>query len=400
MKILFHHRIRSKDGQFVHLEELSRALVRLGHEIILIGPAAIEKEEFGSDAGLIDALKKNLPAFVYELLEFAYSIPAFLRLWRAARRHRPDGIYERYNLFFPTGAWVRKVLRLPFLLEVNAPLLQERSRYGGLRLRHLARWSEEYAWRGADFVLPVTRVLADHARRAGVPEERIVVIPNGVDPLRFQSQPDRAQAKRHLGLEGKLVLGFTGFMRDWHRLDRVIDWIANHPGSPPRHLLITGDGPARKSLEQRARERGVSHAVTITGVVGRDEVMRFVTAYDVALQPAVVEYASPLKLFEYLALGCAILAPSTPNIREVLTDGENALLFKPSDDASFSQALERICSDDALRERMSRNARRTIEERQFTWAHNAECVLRLFERLGARVATNPMESAVNHSIRD
>jgi hypothetical protein len=92
MKILFHHRIRSKDGQFVHLEELSRALVRLGHEIILIGPAAIEKEEFGSDAGLIDALKKNLPAFVYELLEFAYSIPAFLRLWRAARRHRPDGI--------------------------------------------------------------------------------------------------------------------------------------------------------------------------------------------------------------------------------------------------------------------------------------------------------------------
>ena len=387
MKILFHHRIRSKDGQFVHLEELTSALAHLGHEIILVGPAAVEKEKFGSDAGFIDLLKKCLPRFIYELLEFSYSVPAFFRLWRAANRYRPDGIYERYSLFFPAGVWMRRLLRIPFLLEVNAPLLQERGRYGGLRLTRLARWSEEYVWRGADFALPVTHVLANYLRRANVPESRIVVIPNGVDRAKFQSQPERAAAKQALGLGEKLVLGFTGFVRDWHRLERAIDWIADHPGQPEPHLLITGDGPARQSLEKRAHDRGITHAITFTGVVGREEVMRYVAAYDVALQPAVMEYASPLKLFEYLALGCAIIAPATPNICEVLVNEENSLLFDPFEESSFNQALGRVCSDDALRERISRGARRTIEERQFTWEHNARRVLQLFEQLGVGVHT-------------
>jgi glycosyltransferase involved in cell wall biosynthesis len=396
MKILFHHRIRSKDGQFVHLEELSSALARLGHEIIFVGPAGVEQEAFGSDAGSVNLMKKWLPRFVYELLEFGYSLPAFLRLSRAVRLHHPDCIYERYSLFFPAGIWVHRLLRIPLVLEVNAPLVQERSRYGGLHFTRLAQWSENYAWRGADFVLPVTQVLAGYLLRANVPESRIVVIPNGVNREIFQFQCERTQAKRSLGLESKLVLGFTGFVREWHRLDRVIDWIAGYPG-PSRHLLITGDGPARRSLEQRARDLGVANAVTITGVVSRENVMRYVAAYDVALQPAVVEYASPLKLFEYLALGCAIIAPATPNIREVLVNEYNSLLFDPADDASFSQVLERICVDSGLRERISQNARQTIEERNFTWDHNAERILKLFERLGAKAPSNEPGSSSQDS---
>jgi glycosyltransferase involved in cell wall biosynthesis len=399
MKILFHHRIRSKDGQFVHLEELTNALARQGHEIVLIGPTAIESKEFGSGAGFVEFLKKRLPRLVYELLEFVYSVPAFFRLWRAAKRYRPDGIYERYSLFFPSGVWVHRLLRVPLLLEINAPLLEERSRYGGVYLTRLGRWSQEYAWRGADYVLPVTQVLAEYVLRAGVPKSRIVVIPNGVDLAKFESQPQRSVAKRALGLEGKLVLGFTGFVREWHRLDRIIDWIAEHPTKPKCHLLITGDGPARQSLEKQAQDRGMSDALTITGIVAREDVMRYVAAYDIALQPAVVEYASPLKLFEYLAQGCAIVAPAMPNILEVLVNEVNALLFDPSDDASLDQVLCRICGDDVLRERISQAAKRTIEERQFTWDHNARCVSQLFERLATKLPTLEKESSVGDSIR-
>ncbi len=400
MKILFHHRIRSKDGQYVHIEELTRALSRLGHEIIFVGPTAIEQEEFGSDAGLVALLKKRLPSFLYEILEFSYSIPAFLRLWRAVRVHRPDGIYERYSLFFPAGVWVRKLMETPFLLEINAPLLEERSRYAGLKLTNLARWSEKYVWQGADVTLPVTQVLAGYVRLTGVQESRIVVIPNGVDRVKFGRQPARDPAKQLLGLEGRLVLGFTGFLREWHKLEQVVDWISDHPGPSQRHLLITGDGPARQAVERRAKERHISHAVTITGVVAREEVSRYVAAYDVALQPAVVAYASPLKLFEYLALGCAILAPSTPNICEVLSDGDNALLFDPADDSSFSSALQRICDDDSLRKRLGENARLTIEKGHYTWDHNALQVIQLFERLGARTAVNQPQREVEQSIQD
>jgi glycosyltransferase involved in cell wall biosynthesis len=392
MKILYHHRIRSKDGQYVHLEELTRALMQLGHEIVFVGPRAIRKEEFGAGAGWIASLKKLLPRFIYETLEFCYSFPAFVRLWWAVRTHRPHGIYERYNLFFPPGIWVHKLSGIPLLLEVNAPLLEERSRYGGLQLKRLARWSQEFVWRGASFALPVTHVLAGRLLAAGVPESQIIVIPNGVDLEKFQLQPERQEAKQRLGLGGLLVLGFTGFVRDWHALDRVVDWIADQQDQTPLALLITGDGPARTSIEELARKRGVAHAVRFTGIVPRNDVMRYVAAYDIALQPAVVEYASPLKIFEYLMLGCAIVAPSMPNIREVLVDGENAILFDPSDGQGLGQALQRLCGDDDLRRRISEGARRTITDRKFTWHHNAERVISLFDQLRGPVCGGPPHS--------
>lgn len=385
MKLLYHHRIRSKDGQYVHLEEIVRALRNLGHEVIVIGPGAIKREEFGGDGAFVAALKKCLPKFTYEIMEFAYSFVGFLRLLQAVHRYKPDGIYERYNLFFPAGIWVRRITGVPLLLEVNAPLLEERSRYGGLSLTNLAKWSEEYTWRGADYVLPVTRVLAQYVQRTGVPGNRIVVIPNGVDLAKLSENRNRDEDKQRLGLKGKLVLGFTGFVRDWHGLDRVLEFMARTRSNQPRHLLVTGDGPARQHLETRAKELGITQDMTITGIIGRDRVFQFVSAYDVALQPAVVSYASPLKLFEYLALGCAIVAPASANIKEILTDHENAILFDPVEENAFGLAVEKICADKELRNRLGAKARRTIVDLQLTWNDNGKRIVTLFELLGSQL---------------
>src|SRR2546428_2801986 len=117
MKILYHHRIRSKDGQYVHVEEMINALKALGHEIVLVAPTAIEKEEFGADAGMVAWMKRHLPRMVYELLELSYAGLAFFRLRRAVREHRPDCLYERYNLFMPAGVWLKRRYGLPMLLE-------------------------------------------------------------------------------------------------------------------------------------------------------------------------------------------------------------------------------------------------------------------------------------------
>ena len=107
-------------------------------------------------------------------------------------------------------------------------------------------------------------------------------------------------------------------MRDWNGLEPVIDQLARTDGQR-WFLLVVGDGPARAALEERARDLGVATRVRFTGVVRREEIPALVSAFDIALQPAANPYASPLKLFEYLALGRAIVAPDQPNIREVLT---------------------------------------------------------------------------------
>ena len=108
-----------------------------------------------------------------------------------------------------------------------------------------------------------------------------------------------------------------------------------------------------------------------------------IAAFDVALQPAVVEYASPLKLFEYLYAGLPIVAPDSPNIREVLSDGENGVLFDPADEASFRGALGRLVADEALRLKLATRARETVRLRDLTWAGNARRVTRLAESLAA-----------------
>jgi glycosyltransferase involved in cell wall biosynthesis len=382
MKILYHHRIRSKDGQYVHLDELTQALRALGHEIILVGPAAIEREEFGAEAGIVAYLKRYLPRRLYEALEFSYSLWAYARLHAAIRRHKPDCIYERCNLFQVAGAWVKRTYGLPMLLEVNAPLLEERQQYGGLSSVRLARWSQNYVWQTADYLLPVTEVLAGYLRRAGVPDSRIVVIPNGANLARFERTGDRKEAQRRLGLEGRLVLGFTGFVREWHGLERVIELMARADDATRVHFLLVGDGPARKTLEEHAQRLGVEDSMSITGIIPRDEVAHYIAAFDVALQPAVVPYASPLKLFEYMALGCAIIAPAVPNLREILVDNQNALLFDPESPSSFSSVVSRVCADAGLREQIGAGAARTIIERGLTWENNAKSVVTLFHTLG------------------
>jgi glycosyltransferase involved in cell wall biosynthesis len=382
MRILYHHRIMSKDGQYVHVEEMVHALRELGHEVRIVGPAAVEKGDFGADAGIVALLKRVMPKVVYELLELGYSLRDYPRLRRAARDFRPDALYERYNLFFLSGVWLKRRLKLPMLLEINAPLYDERKRFNGIALDRLARWTERTAWRNADMTLPVTEVLAEHVRAAGVPAERVQVVPNGIQPERFAALPSRDDAKRALGLDGKTVLGFTGFMREWHGLDRVMEKVAVS-GNRSLHLVFVGDGPARAGLEARSRLPDLDGRVRFTGIVGRHDIGRYVMAFDIALQPAVVPYASPLKLFEYMACGCAIVAPSTANIREVLTHGENAWLFPPEDGDGFANAIEVLAADEALRKRLGDAARATIMRRGLTWRHNAERVVQIQVRLAA-----------------
>lgn len=380
MKILYHHRTASKDGQAVHIEEMIAAMRAQGHEVRIVAPAVSQEGQMGGKVGWVHKLKDALPKALYELLELAYSIVAYRQLKVAATEFKPDFIYERYNLFLLSGSMLKRQLGIPLLLEVNAPLVHERSQHsGGLALPWLARWAEGKAWRSADYVLPVTRVLGGHVAAYGVPDEKIVVIPNGINEAHFISAPDPETAKQALGLVGKLVLGFTGFVRDWHGVDRVIRWLASPQAPENAFLLVVGDGPVRAELEGLARSLQVNDRVCFTGVIDRSKVPEHVAAFDVALQPAVTAYASPLKLMEYLVLGKAIVAPCEPNLLEILTDNDNALMFDGKSAQGLELALSRLCADADLRQRLSQGSKATIGRLGLTWDGNATKVTKLVE---------------------
>jgi glycosyltransferase involved in cell wall biosynthesis len=360
MRILYSHRVQSRDGQGVHIDELVRALRAAGHTVNMVGPASYQKTGFGGENALTAAARRLLPAAAASWAEIAYDHQAYRRLLHAHALFKPDLIYERCNLFFTAGARVARKTGNLFYLEVNSPLAQERAEHGGLALAARAARMEQQVWRAADRVLPVTQVLADIVAASGVPPEKLSVTPNAVDLARFPPRPPRP--------ESPVSLGFVGFVRAWHGLDRVIEGMARTGNVT---LTIVGDGPARPALEALAARLNVADRVTFTGVVPPETVGTLVAGFDIALQPQATPYASPLKIFDYMAAGCAIVAPDQPNIREILQHAQTAILFAPDDPALMWNAVQWLIEEPALRTRLGSAARAWIEQENRTWAGNA-----------------------------
>jgi glycosyltransferase involved in cell wall biosynthesis len=371
MRILYSHRVQSHDGQGVHIDELVRALRAAGHMVNTVGPSFYAKAGFGGSA-LVAAARRVLPAAAAEWAEIGYDHSAYRRLRRVCDLFKPDLIYERCNLFFTAGARVARSTGSLFFLEVNAPLAHERMQHGGLALAARGSRTELDVWRAADRVLTVTSVLADIVAAAGVARAQITVIPNGVDPARFPPRPPRATGQ-------PVSLGFVGFMRPWHGLDLVIEGLAARTGGQAVTLTLVGDGPARPQLERLAARLGLADRVTFTGAVPPERVGSLLAGFDIALQPQATLYASPLKIFDYMAAGCAIVAPDQPNIREVLKHGQTAVLFDPEAPQLMWNAVQWLIEEPALRNRLGAAARAWIESENRTWAGNAARVVALAE---------------------
>ncbi|MEM6566951.1 MAG: glycosyltransferase [Planctomycetota bacterium] len=399
MKILYHHRTQADDGQAVHIRSLVRAFEGLGHEVREV--ALVEKTGASDPAGGSGAgsgaltgtsapsaaaprsersfpwsLVGHVPRFVRELAEYGYTIPASRRLRAAVGEFSPDVIYERYAFGNAAGVRVAAATGVPIVLEVNSPMVLELQRTRGLAFPRHARRVETSIFRRATRIAVVTEVLRGMLVDMGIDGSKIFVTPNGVDPERFEGL-DRDAARRDLGIEGVdgVVLGFTGFYRDWHRLDLVVDGLADEPALAAAHLVLVGEGPAEEGLRARAAERGVAARVHFAGKRPHHVVPSVLAAFDVGLVPAINPYASPLKLHEYMAAGVVPVAPDQPNLREVLVDGVDSVLVPPGDGVALNRALADLAADDDRRRALGGAARRAVAERDLTWEGNARRVL-------------------------
>jgi len=390
VNVLYHHRTASRDGQEVHISELIAALRACGASVTVVSPAGEAETakrsdgDMGGSHGGLARLRALVPNALLPLAAKAYETVFTRRLVRAGRAENADFVYERHALDNRVGLRAAKALDVPLLLEVNAPLAREEAAEGNIS-RLAPRLSAELdVMRSADAVLVVTEVLKGILVEDGISAERIHVVPNGIAPDRFLTPRDE-QAKARLGLAGRLVLGFVGFPRPWHGLDRVVEAMAAARDGALREavLLIGGEGPALAELLPLAERLGVRDRIEVHGVVNRPDVPEFLDAFDVALQPKATSYASPLKLFEYLARGLPVIAPKQPNLEEIVSDGSTAILFDPADDGAFASALARLAEDAALRRRVGDAGRQKIIDAGLTWPGNAERVLALARELSS-----------------
>jgi glycosyltransferase involved in cell wall biosynthesis len=126
----------------------------------------------------------------------------------------------------------------------------------------------------------------------------------------------------------------------------------------------------------------VQARVRFEGAVPSAQVPGHVCAFDAAVIPAINDYASPLKLFDYLAAGVPAVVPDQRNLRELVSDGETALLHAPGDPDALAACLRRLAADPAFATALGAAGRRLLVERDWTWRGAAQRVVRAFEELG------------------
>lgn len=379
MRILYWHRSLGDGGEGVHIRAMLRAFRGRGHQVEVVAPGGDSIDDPGavSSRTAASGLLSRAPGAVVEMGEIAYGTLDGVRAARAARRFRPHFVYARHAVHTAAPVRAARAAGVPLLLEVNAPLALERrdDELRGLVFDGVAQRRERFCFESADRLLVVSTPLADHLRSTGI-RNPIEVVPNGIHPEVYADLPPTRQVRAEAGIDADaVVVGFVGFIREWHGVDDLIRAASAAARAAGRKvvLLVVGDGPALAGLRTLAAEAAAPAEVMFTGRVAHAEVPRWLAAMDITVSPRSTFYACPLKLIEYMAAGTAVLAPHSANILDVVEPDRTALTFPPDDAEELTGQLVRLVGDRGLRESLAKAAR-TQAMTCRTWDDNARRV--------------------------
>ena len=387
MRILYHHRTQGEEPESIHINAVVVALRELGHDVRIVGPTDVGREA-PSDSSIhwMVRVKRAVPRAVFELLQIAYNVVALRRLRQAVDDFKPDLIYERYALFGFAGVLFARRRGIPLILEVNTPYAQAWAKYFGLHLQRLGHWIERRTLLGADHIITVTQAQRTLLQGLGIAASRISVSHNAIDPDWFSNDKHLdPRIRTHLGLQD-LVVGFVGTMNRWQgipQFKQVIGDVLNQCSNVS--FLFVGDGEFRPELEDFCRSNGFGSRVVFTGRKPHREVPPLVAVMDIAVLLDSNSYGSPMKIFEYWAMGKAVIAPSVAPVLEVLSAGETGLLIEPGNAQQMVDRIVQLARDAHLRERLG-SAGRAYVVANHTWRNNASEIVRVHECLALAAA--------------
>lgn len=291
--------------------------------------------------------------------------------------HRADLVYVRDVI---CAFWL-VALRAPVVYEVHDLESRHPSRVKSARLAHRLAWIDERTLRGARGVVSLTHTFKDELvvsswQSAG----RVFVVPDAYDEAVYHPR-SREEARAGLNLPGNaLVIGYAGMTFAYRRLDLLLEALKIW-NEPRAYALIIGGRPSEvEELKRHTQELDLGDAVLWRGRQPPEATARDLSAADILVIPDTVTdaTASPLKMFEYMALGRAIVAVDRPALREVLSDNA-AVFFRAGDAADFARALRVLGESEELRHALSAHALECV--REYTYTQRAARILQSCETI-------------------
>ena len=353
---------------------LVNGLRKNGFDVSLVAPAS--KSKLPNDLQGVDihtvpiTLKNSLACRMYRTILLAHKA-------RKVQKHTSAILQFEHSLF---GGYAAATGSSGFVLDMhdigfdsamfeNVPLHKKFHRI----LYHLEKMAVECALK----VIVVSNPMKDFIiSEWNVPEEKIIVIPNGY----FESKLRMFQNFE----EEDGVISFIGTLHPKLDTDKFIGvgkLLENRGGS----LYIIGDGPIKNLLEQKIKQNNLINNVVLTGHLLDIEAYTLLAKSQVAIFPLKIsksvntEAMSPVKVFDYAALGKAMVLDDISEMCKIFKENNAALVSDPSNQEEFIENVCTLLDDEDKRKKLSSNAKRLVKD--FTWEKQGEKLARMYEDL-------------------
>ncbi len=342
-------------GASVHLRSIVTALARAGHDItVLTRRAPARPKEF------------PLP---WKPLED----PNGLR--RDLREASADLVVERYSLGHVDGLDAAREIGAGFVLEMNAPLVEEAARYRGQDRDPEDSAREARLLRESDAVAVVSNPLRDHVVPVRGSSRGVGVVRNGYDPEASDMSTGSSLVS---SCGGRIPLAFLGHPKPWHgadRLPRLVNRLVDLGYDV--EVRIIGGGPGADAIRDEAASIGLADRVVVSGAVSHPEAVRRLgeAALSLAPYPAMpFFYFCPIKVIESMGAGVPVVASAIGDIPEIV--GECGVLVPPGDDDSLATAIARLLDEPQRLESLACAAHSSARS-SMTWDHSARALVEL-----------------------
>lgn len=344
-------------GASVHIQEVLRALVKKGAEIVLFASRIDSPPPPDLQGIQLCPLPRSKTKNARDRAEAA--VTGNQQLVQALQDKGPfDLVYERYSLWSHAGLDFACRQGWKTVLEVNAPLIEEQRNYREQVDEEQASFVLRRLLDSAAAVVAVSPGVKDYLASFYGSAARVSVIANGVDPARFPVplHPPLADIDG-----GQVVIGFLGTLKPWHGLTTLAEaFRLLHAQRPQTLLLIVGEGPERATLAAAFDCFGLSESVIFSGGVPPAEVPGWLAKMDIAVAPYPALagfYFSPLKIYEYMAASLPVVTTRVGHLAGVVNEGQTGLLVEPDNPVALGKAIGQLVDNPLLRQQLGRAGR-------------------------------------------
>jgi glycosyltransferase involved in cell wall biosynthesis len=337
-----------------------------------------------------------------DINEFLYNFKIIMLLKKEIKKY--DFIYHRYNSMSFSSTYLSKKYNIPLILEYNGSEVWILKKWGttGNPLMQLLKkvyyffklpivfFIENYNLKQASLIVVVSKAMKDELIKRGIDKNKILINPNGVDIEKFNPNIKAYDIKKKYGLENKIILGFIGTFGPWHGAENIVKAYGELLKEIPEiksktKLLMIGDGVKIPEVKKYIKKYGIEDNVILTGLIPQEKAPKYLSVCDVLINATVPNpdgsefFGSPTKLFEYMAMGKAIISSNLGQMREILENDKTAILVKGGDMDELKIVMEKLIKDKKLREILSKNAREEVVK-NYTWDKHVDRILKRIKK--------------------